>query len=218
MPSGGLKLISLCAYLTDTSLQWRTADYRAMNMVKGLKGEPLKGWFEYEIAGRVRRFDQSNIQEFVERIPKALARMIARHVEGPATVVPIPNAHVTAPEARDFRTLALAQAVAVESRGNLRAVPALVFTEPQIKSHEGGPRNARHFESVYHVADEVEGPIILLDDVCTSGSHMIAAYWKLHEPAKRDVVLACAFGRTTRDQLQHPVGIREEELSTFVSS
>jgi predicted amidophosphoribosyltransferase len=135
-------------------------------------------------------------------------------MDGPATIIPIPNSHVTSPTTPDFRTLGLAQAVAAESRGTLCAVPALVFAEPQIKSHEGGPRNARHFENVYRVVADVDGNIILLDDVCTSGSHMIAAHWKLHEPPRRAVVLACIFGRTTREQLTHPVGVREEELVT----
>ena len=60
----------------------------------------------------------------------------------------------------------------------------------------------------------VKGPIVLLDDVCTSGGHMIGAHWKLHHPPRRQIVLACAFGRTTKEQLTHPVGIRVEELDT----
>jgi hypothetical protein len=157
-------------------------------------------------------FDQSNVQEFVDRIPRALARLIARHVNGPATIVPIPNAHVTAPNTPNFRTLELAVAVANRSGGALIAVPALVFNEPQLRSHEGGPRNPHHFEKMYRVVRDVSGPIILLDDVCTTGGHMIGAHWKLHEPQHRPVLLACAFGRTTREQLTHPVGIREERL------
>src|SRR3954464_334575 len=129
MPSGGLKLVSLCAYLTDTSMKWRTADFAAMNMVKGLKNEPLKGWFDYEVAGKIRRFNQSNIQQFLDRIPPALARLIARHVSEPATLVPIPNAHVTSPSSADFRTLELARAVAEQSRGALKVSAALVFDE-----------------------------------------------------------------------------------------
>jgi hypothetical protein len=214
MPSGGLKLVSLCAYLTDMSMQWRTADYAAMNMVKGLKKEPLKGWFEYEVAGKTRRYDQSNIQQFVDRIPPALARLIALHVSDPATLVPIPNAHVTSPSSEDFRTLELARAVADQSRGALKVSAALVFEKPQVRSRDGGPRSPSHFETAYQIASDVKGPIVLLDDVCTSGGHMIGAHWKLHHPPRRQIVLACAFGRTTKEQLTHPVGIRVEELDT----
>jgi hypothetical protein len=214
MPSEDLKLVSLCAYLTDTSLPWRNVDHKATKMVKALKGESINGYFEQEVAGRLRRFDQNNIQEFLARIPRALARMIARHVEGRATLIPIPNAHVTKPDEATFPTLVLAQAVARESRGNLSAVPALVFSESQMKSREGGPRSPHHFEAVYRVATSVTGPIVLLDDVCTTGGHIIGAYWKLHGPPIRRVMLACAFGRTTKEQLANPVGVREEHLNT----
>ena len=90
--------------------------------------------------------------------------------------------------------------------------PALVFKEAQQKSRTGGPRSADHFEQVYLIAKDVEGPIVLIDDVCTSGSHLIGAYWKLHAPPKRQVVLACAFGRSTREQINTPVGVRKETL------
>lgn len=181
-------------------------------MVKALKGQPFNGYFEYEIAGKLRRFDNSNVQEFVDRIPRALARMIGRQLEGPATLVPIPNAHVTI-ATPDFRTLELARAVVEHSGGKLKAVAALAFDQPQVRSHEGGPRDPRHFEREYRIVGQVTGPIVLLDDVCTSGGHMIGAHWVLHDPPTRLVVLACSFGRTTREQIIHPVGVREEELS-----
>ena len=45
MPSGAVKLISICAYLTDTSIQWRDADHTATKMVKALKGNAINGHF-----------------------------------------------------------------------------------------------------------------------------------------------------------------------------
>jgi hypothetical protein len=211
MPSE-LKLISLCAYLTDVSQEWRDEDHSASKMVKALKGDPINGYFVQKIAGINRTFDQSNIHEFLERVPRALARAIAPHLDGPATIVPIPNAHVTDPGAADFRTLALAKSVAAESGGNLKVVPALVFREKQQKSREGGPRSPHHFEQAYRIAAQIRGPIVLLDDVCTGGGHLIGAHWKLHG-SDRNVVLACSFGRSTKAQQTHPIGIRVENLS-----
>jgi hypothetical protein len=211
MPSE-LKLMSLCAYLTDVNVEWRDEDHRASKMVKALKGDPINGYFVLKIAGVDRTFDQSNIDKFLERIPRALARTIALHLETPATIVPIPNAHVTDPGDADFRTLALAKSVAAESRGKLTAVPALVFREKQQKSREGGPRSPHHFEQAYRIAVPVHGPIVLLDDVCTGGGHLIAAHWKLHG-ADRNVALACTFGRSTKTQQTDPIGIRLENLN-----
>jgi hypothetical protein len=180
-------------------------------MVKSLKGDPINGYFEYQVGGKLRRFDQQNVSEFVDRIPPALARMIIRHHDGPATIVPIPNSHVVSIDTTDFKTLQLANKVAAESGGRFTVVPALVFKEVQQKSRDGGPRDPKHFEIAYQVVRDVSGPLILLDDVCTGGGHLIAAHWRLHRPAS-PVILACTFGRTTKQQLDNPIGIRADEI------
>jgi hypothetical protein len=206
-----LKLISLCAYLTDTEVDWRTADHCATKMVKALKGDPINGYFEYPIAGKIRRFDQLNIAEFVDRIPPALSRMILRHHDAPATIVPIPNSHVIAANTAGFKTLDLANKVAAESGGRFTVAPALVFKEVQQKSREGGPRDAAHFENAYRVVRDIQGPVILLDDVCTGGGHLIGAHRRLHWHG-RPIILACTFGRSTKQQHYNPIGIREDEI------
>ena len=180
-------------------------------MVKALKGDPINGYFEHKIAGKVRRFDQTNIKDFLDRIPPAMAKLIARHVSTKATIVPIPNSHVVDVQSINFRTHELAKAVASASTGQFEAVPVLVFTEPQEKSRGGGSRDPYHFENVYRIVADVKGPIVLLDEVCTSGAHMIGANWRLRSP-NRTVVLASAFGRTTGVQLEAPISVREETL------
>jgi len=212
MSSDGLKLITLCSYLTDVTEEWRSSDYTASKMVKALKGDPIKGYFYHEIGVQSRRFTQANIDEFLVRIPRALSRNILRKIDGAVSLVPIPNSHVTDIDDDNFKTLNLAREVARHSGGQLTVVPALVFRKPQVKSREGGPRSADHFEAAYKLATDVRGPIVLLDDVCTSGGHMIGAYRKLHSPPKRDVILACAFGRSTKEQVNNPIAPREETL------
>lgn len=192
-------------------VQWRDSDYRAMNMVRALKRKPLKGYFDVQVAGVLRRFTRENVGEFVDRVPIALARTILRHHDAPATLVPIPNSHVVDPATPDFHTLTLACQIAGNSGGRYTVQPALVFQEPQQKSHEGGPRDPNIIEAAYKVVAEVLGPVILIDDVCTLGGHLIAARWKLHS-ANSPVALACTFGRSTKQQVQDPLGPIEEML------
>jgi hypothetical protein len=211
--SDGLKLITLCSYLTAKDPPaWRQSDYAASKIVKALKGDTINGYFDMIIGGQTVRFDRLNVGDFLKRVPVALAKVLVREIDGPATLVPIPNSQVTAPNADGFRTHHLANLVAAESGGKLTAVPALVFKEPQQKSRTGGPRSAEHCEMAYRLATEVIGPIVLIDDVCTSGGHMIGAYRKLHAPPTRSVVLACAWGRSTREQVNTPLGVRVELL------
>jgi hypothetical protein len=211
MQLGKLELISVCAYLTDVDVKWRPEDHRATKMVKALKGDPINGHFSSIVGGKWREYDQSNVKEFVGRIPRALAANILRHHDGPATIVPIPNSHVIAATTPGFKTLDLANKIAEHSGGKFKVAPALVFDEVQKKSREGGPREACHFEKAYRVVQAVDGPIILLDDVCTGGGHLIGAHWRLHTK-KSPVVLACTFGRSTKQQLKNPVSLLAEEL------
>ena len=211
MQLANLKLISICAYLTETDTKWRTEDHRALKMVKAIKGDPINGYFSSPVGGKWRRYDQSNVHEFVDRVPRALATNILRHHDAAATIVPIPNSHVTSTTTAGFNTLELAQKIAQHSGGKFTVSPALVFNEVQKKSREGGPRDASHFETAYRVTQFVKGPIILLDDVCTGGGHLIAAYRRLHGKDS-PVMLACTFGRSTKEQFENPVGLRQEEL------
>jgi predicted amidophosphoribosyltransferase len=180
-------------------------------MVKALKGDPINGYFEYKVAGKLRRFEQSNIHEFVDRIPPALAKMILLHHDTAATIVPIPNSHVTKTDACEFRTLDLANEIAANSGRKFSVVPVLGFNKAQQKSRDGGPRDPQHFEKAYRVVRNVKGPIILLDDVCTTGGHLVAAHRLLHRDGS-PVILACTFGRSTKEQFKEPIGIREEDI------
>jgi hypothetical protein len=101
-------------------------DHKSLKMVKALKGDVIKGYFNHIIAGKTVRFDQTNIQEFVDRIPKALSKMILREVPGKASIVPIPNSHVVDVATPNWKTLELAKRWRPKAAANwLR--PPLVF-------------------------------------------------------------------------------------------
>jgi hypothetical protein len=206
-----LKLISLCAYLTDTDVKWRSEDYRANKMVKAIKGDPINGYFYSVVRGKRRNYDQSSAHEFVARVPRALAVNIRRHYDEPATIVPIPNSHVISRYTEGFKTLELANQIAEHSKGLFKVEPALVFRKVQQKSREGGPRDPEHFADAYKVIRSIKGPIILFDDVCTGGGHLVGAHWRLDRESS-PVVLACTFGRSTKEQLENPIGLHQEEL------
>jgi hypothetical protein len=210
--SSELKVISICSYLTDVDIAWRPEDHTALKMVKAVKGDDFKGYFELTVGGIRKRLSNSNIKEFIELVPGARQRALKKEVSTKAVIVPIPNSHVTDPEQEYFRTFELARALAKISDSLFEAVPALVFREPQEKSREGGPRSPYHFESVYEIKKKVSGPIILLDDVVTGGGHLIGACWKLSS-STRKILLGCTFGASTKEQLPNPIASRSQILS-----
>lgn len=210
MPSNELKVVSLCSYLTG-DLKARSIDWPAIKMVKALKGDPINGYFELSVDGVNRHFDKNNIGEFLDAVPRAMAAAILSRIEGTATLVPIPNSHVVRPDELNFPTLKLAKGIAAASGGRLNAAVALVFKEPQEKARKGGPRGATHLQDAYQTVGNVEGPIILVDDVCTSGGHLKAACWKLASP-RRSIILACTVAQTTHEHIDKPISVQEHTI------
>jgi len=212
MPSAAneLRVVSLCSYLTG-DLKARPLDWPAIKMVKALKGDPINGYFELLIDGIAHRFDKNNIGQFLDSVPRAMAAAILPRIEGSATLVPIPNSHVLRPDEPNFPTLKLAAGIAAASGGRLKTAVALVFKEPQEKARKGGPRGAAHLQDAYRIVGDVEGPIILVDDVWTLGGHLRAACWKLASP-QRSVSLACTVAHTTHEHVDKPISVQEHTI------
>jgi len=181
-------------------------------MVKALKGKPFNGYFDVKQGAGRRRFTEENASEFLPTIHKLMAKMILDRIQGEATLVPIPNSAVTSVGDPNFKTRELAQRIAACADGRLICNPLLIFGAAQPSSHSGGgSRDPHHFEAAYHLTGKPTGEIILVDDVLTSGAHLIGAHWKL-ENADCKISLAATWGRTTGEQLDPVFKIREEEL------
>jgi predicted phosphoribosyltransferase len=79
-------------------------------------------------------------------------------------------------------TLDVASRVATKIGGNATAIPTILWARPQEKAHDGGrSRSYTEHKENLSVAAHAKQPIIVLDDVLTTGSQMMAACEKLHE-------------------------------------
>lgn len=206
-----LKVVTLCSYPAG-DFPFRPDDHTASKMVKAVKGDPINGYFGLKLDAGYRKFDENNIHEYRRMVPDWMCHQILKRIEGSATIVPIPNSHVISADTQNFRTLALALAIAECSKGQLTALPALVFKEPQQKAREGGPRRPLDLYLKYKVIEQVQGQIVLMDDVKTNGGHLIGAKWAIEKNGPGKVILACAFGRTVREQVEDPVSVLDEIL------
>jgi hypothetical protein len=208
--SNELKVVSLCSYLTG-DLKARSVDWQAIKMVKVLKGDPINGYFELSVDGVRHRFDKNNVDKFLDMVPSVMAAAILPRFEGNATLVPIPNSHVLRPDEPNFPTLKLATEIANASGGRLQAAAALVFAKAQEKARKGGPRGAAHLEQAYRIIGNVQGPIILVDDVWTLGGHLKAACRKLASPG-RSIILAATVAHTTHQHVDAPISVQEHTI------
>ena len=70
-----LSVASALFYLTEVEgVTWRSQDYTACNIVRGLKDEPFKGYSDIKVGGVVRRYDSNNIKEFVPLLLKGMGK------------------------------------------------------------------------------------------------------------------------------------------------
>jgi hypothetical protein len=206
-----LKLFTLCQYLTDTETEWRQEDWTAYKMVKSLKGHEVKGYFELSLSGKTRRFDNANSAEFAKLVPGALSKVLSDEFQGGAAIVPIPNSNVTSLKSEPFNTLHIARSMNEIAGPKYPVEPLLVFKEAQVPSHKGGRRSPQYFETAYNLINNTDMPIVLIDDVCTTGAHFIGACWKLHSSGM-NVIGAIAFGKSTKQRFDKAIERRAEEL------
>lgn len=202
-------------YLTEIGgPAWRDQDFTTRDIVKIVKGLPFNGYCEMTLGGKKRRFDQNNGQTLLPYLYGGAAKKAATLVEGRFCIVPIPNSEAIIGDRGSFRTLEHATGIAnavADNRAN--AVGALRWVRAKEKAHLGGGRNPdAHFDNL-GIAEKPDVPVILFDDVLTTGSQLIGAYRRL---AKIGVVPVATIvvGRTTHDQREHMIGWEQEQLET----
>jgi hypothetical protein len=211
--SDSITVHSLICYLTEVEgVTWRGQDHTANKIVHVAKGDPINGYFEVKVRGKTRRITQSNCDKFVPLLIKVLSAKIAETVDGDFAIVPIPNSSVTIANRDAFRTLDYAQNIASTIGPRAIAIPAIRWKEEKLSARKGGSRDPQvHFENL-HVVQKPSRPVVVFDDVITSGSQMIAACRRLE---KVGVQLICGFvvGRAVKIQKDRMIRWTEEHVS-----
>lgn len=154
---------------------WEDRHYRARNLVKALKCKPFRGYSDFGATdGKQYRVDGTAEGQAVALL--IAATWVGQKMEATglqqAFVVPVPSSAHVAPGA-EFTGGRLAIAI-MHLRPHLVADPALFFAAPMVPSSEGGGRNSHAVEANLRGGEALYGssPIVLLDDVYTTGAHL----------------------------------------------
>jgi hypothetical protein len=209
-----LRVISLVYYLTtagEGGPAWREQDWTANRVIKCVKGEEVKGWFTVPLRSGERRFDEQTKDELVTIICRNIALKLGTLNAKPVCLVPIPNSGATVKAKRRFRSLELADRVAAESKNRVEAVAALRWKTALAPSHKGGPRDPALLLDNLVLTTRPQKPVVLFDDVLTSGGHMVACYRCLRA-AGITPIAGVVIGRATPNQKPKMVGWQEELL------
>lgn len=210
-----LTVHSCCEYLTAGS-DWRDEDYNARVIVKSVKGEPFKGFWDITIKDKVIRIDQNNMDAGLNLAARVVASRLVELTDGPVTLVPIPNSQACIGVKPEFRTLMLAQAIAKHSKDKAIASPAILWNAPKSKQHQGaGYRHASQFIPKLKIVKKLETQVVLIDDVITSGSQMLACTYVLRKAGYK-VPFGMAVAKTTSIQTPNALEWVSNELSQLI--
>ena len=194
-------------------MSWRDQDYKARGVVKCVKNEEFKGNFEVRLSGRRSRYSFATRQQFLAALWPHMASRICTVLNNTAVgIVPVPNSDATVNSTLEYKTLNYAQAIAQHSGGKLTAIHALRWKTVQSPQHkakgrrEPGPR----FDNL-QLIKKPEIPVVLFDDFFTSGSSLVASYWRLAEAGARPI-RAFVIGRQTDTQEEKMTEWGSEDL------
>lgn len=164
----------------DSGEQWNQGDWDACNLVKAVKGHPFKGYATLPTVGgqwvTVRATDRAPaFRIFGEWAAAKLNHLgIAQGV-----LISVPSSSCVAWDS-DPKGAALAEAVRSRSPG-LTVVDALHWREALGKAAEGGTRDAAVLQANLVVKQGPPSRVVLVDDVATSGGHLLACARALRE-------------------------------------
>lgn len=197
--------------------KWRSEDYSARNLVKGLKGLPFGGNATITVGKKAY---------VVEDTPQGRknAMIIASHIIAAkmwgsdyrdVAVIPIPSSSHTNPS-EAFLGRRISEAIEGLHEG-FKSNPLLYFKKALPKSAGGGTRNSFVIQSNLR-ADPLEWvpkKAVLIDDVCTTGAHLRAAYRFLTDKGV-EVKDAYVVGRTalTRPKSMFKVDVEVLDVSS----
>jgi hypothetical protein len=173
----------LCYYLTDwNGITPRQEDWDTNKVVKCLKGETIKGYAQIAIGGVSFRVEDNNKEEFLLHLWISIGQSLGASTPATTAIVPIPNSAGIIGAPTTYRTLSFARHIAAASSGKLVALDALRWRTAATAMHkQGGQRIPEPRYDNLQVIQNPNCPVILFDDVVTSGSSFIAAVWRLAE-------------------------------------
>ena len=210
-----LRVISFATYLTNVDVAWRGEDYDALKFVKAIKGKPINKYAYVPVGKAKRRLEQGNADDAIGWFGElAMAPTRDSRLPRPLILVPIPNSSCTSTNGKVPRTTRLAKALLVQL-GEGEVWDRLRWTTIMIPSSQGGTRDPQElYENLVVTKDPPKGSLVLIDDVRTTGGHLLAAAARLVEKGGRVPLAVCA-ARTVWDQDQEPFSMLDERLDDF---
>jgi hypothetical protein len=212
-----LRVRSRLQYLTIVVDEMRPQDYDATHLVKAIKGRDLnaKQYAMVQVGGRRTAIRQANKDTALEWFAEWAAPIVDETARGQKVLIPIPSSKTIPSSPDNFRTAEIARIVAARCQTPAVVAPVLRWTKPMpLASEEGGSRDPRIlYPQLALIAKPPPGMCVFIDDVSTTGGHLIACAWKLAD-ISRIVELALCGGHTTHERYEDPFSVPDQMHDT----
>jgi hypothetical protein len=209
-----LRVISFATYLTNVDVVWRGEDYDALKFVKAIKGKPINKYAYVPVGKAKRLLQERNADDAIGWFGEmAMAPTMDLRIPHPLILVPIPNSSCTNTNGKVPRTTRLAKALAVQL--GQEVWDRLRWKTIMTPSSQGGTRDPQElYDNLVVTKEPPKGSLVLIDDVRTTGAHLLAAAARLVEKGARVPLAVCA-ARTVWNQDEEPFSILDEQLEDF---
>lgn len=201
-------------YRSEIGTKWRPADFDVRNLVKSLKGEPFKGYSDIRFSGKRYRITAADSSPAYELWSRWAAAGLVKLYQGKTIVVPVP-ASDQVKYAQDTCPVRMANKVAALMPQRVVVGNFLRHKVRQPKAHtEGGTRDPDLIQTTLEcrvTPADTKLPIVLVDDVMTTGGHLIAAARLLRESGV-NVEHVLVAGRAKREAVENPYKVPPEDI------
>lgn len=181
MPS--IEVDCLLRHCTDSEVKREQAEWQALHAVNVLKGKPLRGTFNFQITGRGGvSISAANSVVFLNEVYYRAGMRVRERFGKDVCIVPIPNSGATILDRGVFRTAELAAGIAQQVGAPCKSASLIRWNSVVGQTHKGERlRDVDQHKSLMRIAAKTDKPIVLFDDVVTSGSQLAAAKLLLSE-------------------------------------
>ena len=213
-------VLSICTYPGTELWPYRNSfsdeTWTAKKFVDALKGKTINGygWVPTPSGRRWKLQEATKDKAF-----DAFARLAAPHITYPnrkKLIVPLPSSSATSASLVERgRTHRMAEALARHLNAEVEAL--LWWSTSMQKAHQGGPRYPDKLYPYLEVGETVHDrrPVILVDDVKTTGGHLRTAEAALWTEAEQELEVAVCAGRTVEEEEDEPFSLSLEELECY---